>query len=321
MEGLVLNSPLRQKEVMILDGGLSSQLSAYVDGIDDDPLWTARSVVKNPEAVTKAHMDFINAGARVVLTDSYQISCEGFQKYLEMDRKGTLDAVKSSVRLARSAVRQTGLLPAEVLVGGSVGPYGACQHDGSEYTGVYLETMSREELVTWHTPRIQALVEAGVDFIAAETLPSWREAVAVLDCLAATAAFLPVWVSFTLSNADELPTRESLRDAIRHVRNHELFAKGRVFGLGVNCCHPDLVGAALDNIRAVVKTTPLVVYPNSGEIWNGTSRDWEGQPVEWDTYVKSWLSRGVAVVGGCCRTRAHAISKLRLSVAKALLDT
>jgi len=32
--------------------------------------------------------------------------------------------------------------PRKMLVAGSVGPYGACQHDGSEYTGKYVDNMT-----------------------------------------------------------------------------------------------------------------------------------------------------------------------------------
>ena len=44
----------------------------------------------------------------------------------------------NSARLAWAAVEDTGGVRGHSLVGGSVGPYGACLHDGSEYTGAYL---------------------------------------------------------------------------------------------------------------------------------------------------------------------------------------
>ena len=58
------------------------------------------------------------------------------------------------------------------LIAGSVGPYGACQHDGSEYHGNYVDHMSSEELVKWHRPRVARLLEAGADILACETLPA-----------------------------------------------------------------------------------------------------------------------------------------------------
>jgi len=58
------------------------------------------------------------------------------------------------------------------LIAGSVGPYGACQHDGSEYHGNYVDHMASEQLVQWHRPRVARLLEAGVDLLACETIPA-----------------------------------------------------------------------------------------------------------------------------------------------------
>ena len=75
------------------------------------------------------------------------------------------------------------------LVAGSVGPYGACCHDGSEYTGNYVDVMTTEArlmmvandeggacdlqaLIEWHRPRIRQLLDAGVDLLAIETIPA-----------------------------------------------------------------------------------------------------------------------------------------------------
>ena len=73
-------------------------------------------------------------------------------------------------------MEDTGGVQGHCLVGGSVGPYGACLHDGSEYTGAYLrgevsscqmsgEThhghiqagITHQQLVDWHRDRIEAL--------------------------------------------------------------------------------------------------------------------------------------------------------------------
>lgn len=59
---------------------------------------------------------------------------------------------------------------------GSVGPYGAGLHDGSEYHGDYVETTSSETILTWHKPRLEALLDAGVDLLAIETIPALAEA-------------------------------------------------------------------------------------------------------------------------------------------------
>jgi len=66
---------------------------------------------------------------------------------------------------------------------GSVGPYGASLCDGSEYHGNYIGKVDLTELYNWHKPRIQALVEAGVDIVLFETIPSSDEAALLLSIL------------------------------------------------------------------------------------------------------------------------------------------
>lgn len=54
---------------------------------------------------------------------------------------------------------------------GSIGPYGAHLHDGSEYTGTYADVVSKDTIKKWHRPRLNAVIEAGVDALAIETIP------------------------------------------------------------------------------------------------------------------------------------------------------
>ena len=134
---VVCEAPLSPDRHYVLDGGFSTQLGRYVSGVDQDPLWTARSLVDNKEAVVKVHKDFLSAGADIILTCSYQASKELFKEELGLSREETYGHIVDSARLAWRAVHETGGVPGHTLVGGSVGPYGACLHDGSEYTGQF----------------------------------------------------------------------------------------------------------------------------------------------------------------------------------------
>lgn len=70
-----------------------------------------------------------------------------------------------------------------LLIAGSVGPYGASLHDGSEYTGSYMDKVSKETILSWHRPRIMALMEEGVDLLAIETIPTLDEAELLLELI------------------------------------------------------------------------------------------------------------------------------------------
>lgn len=80
---------------------------------------------------------------------------------------------------------------------GSVGPYGACLCDGSEYRGDYITQVTKDQLIAWHRPRIASLVHAGVDLLAVETIPAAAEAAAVLQLLADEFPQTKAWVSFS----------------------------------------------------------------------------------------------------------------------------
>lgn len=57
------------------------------------------------------------------------------------------------------------------MIVASIGAYGAHLNDGSEYTGSYATTVSPEEIKGWHRVRLSAVIEAGVDAVAIETIP------------------------------------------------------------------------------------------------------------------------------------------------------
>jgi homocysteine S-methyltransferase len=319
MDSLKFSPPLKANDILVVDGGFSTQLEKYVGDVSQDPLWTARALVERPEAVQQVHRDFLEAGARVLLTATYQASTEGFGRHLGLSQPDALAAMARSVQLAQAAIDDCGKPRGHVLVGGSVGPYGACQHDGSEYTGAYLGAMTREALAAWHLPRVTALVQAGADFIAAETLPCWREALAVLDALVSAGGFTPAWTSFSLRDAQHLASGETIQEAVTQLRRHPLYSRSRLFALGFNCCDPAVVRGAVEQVRQACRDLPVVVYPNSGERWDGARHCWSGEPVELTAdQLGDWLRLGVVAVGGCCRVDDKMLARLKSSLVKCL---
>jgi len=319
MDSLKFNPPLKANDILVLDGGFSTQLEKYVGDVSQDPLWTARALIERPDAVQQVHKDFLEAGARVLLTATYQASTQGFAQHLGLSQPDALAAMARSVSLAHAAMDECGKPRGHVLVAGSVGPYGACQHDGSEYTGAYLGAMTREALAAWHLPRVTALMHAGADFIAAETLPCWREALAVLDAVASAGGFTPVWTSFSLQDENHVASGETVQEAVKQLRRHQLYSRGRLFAVGFNCCSPSVVQGAVEQVRQVCRDLPVVVYPNSGETWDGQRHCWTGESGELTAaQLGDWLRLGVVGVGGCCRVDAGMLARLKSSLVKSM---
>jgi homocysteine S-methyltransferase len=223
-----------------LDGGLSTALEEL--GADlDDPLWTARILRDQPELVLAAHRAFVEAGAEIVISASYQAP-DGL--------------LAESVRIARAS---------GALVAASVAPYGASLGGGQEYTGDY------EVPDGWHERRVEALIAAGPDFLAIETQPRADEAAAI----AALVHGLECWVTFTCRDGERTWHGERIEDAVRGVTVYDTVA-----AVGVNCTAPEHVDELLNRIRTVTDL-PLVAYPNAGRAYDATTKTWSGAASAW----------------------------------------
>jgi homocysteine S-methyltransferase len=283
--------PLDGPRPLVLDGGLSTRLREQ--GCDlDDPLWTARLLTDAPgrAQLQAAHAAYVRAGADVVITASYQASFEGFARR-GLSRADAERLFGESVRLARRAGAR--------YVAASVGPYGAVLADGSEYRGRY--GLSVAELTRFHRPRVAALAAAGPDVLALETVPDAVEAEALLrateDC------GVPVWLSFTVAGG-RTRAGQPLAEAFALAAGED-----RVVAVGVNCCAPGEVAAAVERAAAVTGK-PVVAYPNSGERWDDRSRRWHGPAVDPAGPAQRWVAAGARLVGGCCRVGPAAIARL-----------
>ncbi|MFF3398779.1 homocysteine S-methyltransferase [Streptomyces sp. NPDC002659] len=283
--------------VVVLDGGLSNQLEAQGCDLSDE-LWSARLLADDPREIEAAHAAYVRAGAQVLITSSYQATFEGFERR-GVAREEAAGLLARSVELARTAGES---VPHEVWVAASVGPYGAMLADGSEYRGRYGLTV--RELERFHRPRIEALVAAGPDVLALETVPDMDEAEALLR--AVDAYGLPVWLSYTITG-ERTRAGQELTAAFALAAGHD-----QVIAVGVNCCDPRDADRAVE--LAAATAGPVVVYPNSGERWNAEERGWRGGSTYDPGRVRDWLASGARLVGGCCRVGPGPIAGLARAV-------
>ncbi|MEW1719069.1 homocysteine S-methyltransferase [Streptomyces sp. NPDC093109] len=282
------------EETVVLDGGLSNQLVAQ--GCDlSDSLWSARLLVEEPEQIEAAHAAYVRAGARVLITSSYQATYEGFAQR-GVGKEDASELLVRSVELARRAARAG---EREVWVAASVGPYGAMLADGSEYRGRY--GLSVAELERFHRPRIETLASAAPDVLALETVPDTDEAEALLR--AAEGSGVPVWLSYSIEG-EHTRAGQPLAEAFALAAGAD-----QVVAVGINCCEPGDTDRAVE-IAASVTGKPVVVYPNSGEEWDATARAWRGEAAFDPARVRSWRAAGARLVGGCCRVGPDGIAEL-----------
>lgn len=291
---------------VVLDGGMSNQLESAGHDLSDE-LWSARLLAEQPEAITQAHLAYFEAGANVAITSSYQATFEGFAKRgIDHDEASRLLAL--SVELAQEAARQARNkgLAHPLWVAASVGPYGAMLADGSEYRGRY--GLSIAELERFHRPRLEVLAAAAPDVLALETVPDTDEAEALLRAVRGLG--VPAWLSYSIAG-DRTRAGQPLDEAFALAADTD-----EVIAVGVNCCAPEDVEAAVTT-AARVTGKPLVVYPNSGEVWDAEARAWNGRSTFTAEQVLGWRESGARLIGGCCRVGPQAVASIARTLTSA----
>lgn len=290
---------LEKQQILILDGALATELERR--GCDlNDALWSAKVLMEQPELIREVHLDYFKAGADVAITASYQATVEGFARR-GLSAEQALALMKKSVRIAQDArdefwvEESTRVGRVRPLIVGSVGPYGAFLADGSEYRGDY--KLTEQELIEFHRPRVKALVEVGADLLACETIPCLIEARA-LTSLLEEFPNSTAWFSFSAKDGEHICSGERIADCAKWLDGNP-----QVAAIGINCTSPLYIPSLIEQIKSV-SSKPVIVYPNSGEVYDPQTNTWHGETScdAFGAQSRVWAEKGARLIGGCCRT-------------------
>ena len=276
-----------------LDGGLSTALENNGNKLTTS-LWTGELIRTNPAQITKAHLDFINAGAQIIITSSYQLSYTGCGAR-GWSEDETNQALIASTLLAKNAVSESGK---SVKVAASVGPYGASLADGSEYKGNY--GVSKQVLKDFHAKRLEILISTSPDYLALETMPDTFEVEVLLDLL--NDCPIPFWISYSCKEGNQTNAGQDFQSAVDLAQS--------AMAVGINCTKPELI---TDLLRSAKSSKPYVVYPNSGRVWDAVKKEWTGSAAVGfnDQLIQEWMEFGAEIIGGCCGIGAAEIAEIK----------
>ncbi|PIA45015.1 hypothetical protein AQUCO_01700520v1 [Aquilegia coerulea] len=309
----------------VIDGGLATELERHGANLND-PLWSAKCLIHSPQLITRVHLDYLEAGASIIITASYQATIQGFEAK-GLSRQESEALLKKSVEIALEArdifygshtERSSDDFGNErthqrrpVLVAASIGSYGAYLADGSEYSGDYGDAVTLSTLKDFHRRRVQVLAESGADLIAFETIPNKLEAQAYSEILEEENINVPAWYSFNSKDGVNVVNGDSLLDCASVADKCN-----KVLAVGINCTPPRFIHGLIQLIKKVT-SKPILVYPNSGEMYDPDRKLWVQSAGVSDedfvSHVNKWREVGASLFGGCCRTTPNtirAISKI-----------
>lgn len=275
--------------ITIMDGGMGGELKARLAGADRG-LWSAKALVEAPELVVELHEEYIQAGARLIITNTYStvpsyLDKEGLAA--EFERYTALGA-----SLARQAVNQSGL---PVQVAGSLPP---------------LSESYRPDLVMPEAearPVYAALVKAllpHVDLFLCETMSTADEAYYAASEAKAQGGDKPVIVAWTLNEDPGTGLRSGETIETAYARVAELNLDGFLF----NCTAPEAANVALTSLKPLTDK-PIGCYVNrtqkvpAGWTLDGQVSDGRRTDLSTEYFVelsKAAVSAGATIIGGCC---------------------
>lgn len=290
---------LLHSQTILADGAMGTMLHAR--GVGFDKCFDELNLT-NPAAVAEIHREYIEAGAQLIITNTFGANRFKLTKHgLQEDVK---DINAKGVELARRVVAASFK---EVLIAGDVGPL-----------GVRIAPFGRvqpEEAREAFVEQIRALAEAGVDLIVIETfsdLYEIREAIrAARDVGARSGVPLPVVASVTFTRDDRTLLGDEPMKVARTLRDEGVDV------IGVNCSGgPAQLLRILKQMKQAVPEGRFWVKPNAGwpeqvggRIMYPADADYFGD------YALSFRESGAYVVGGCCGTTPQHIAVMKKALA------
>lgn len=273
---------------LIFDGAMGTVI--YEKGIFLNACYDELNLT-NPDLIKSIHQSYVDAGADVILTNTFGANRIKLEKY------GLADKVKeiniAGVKLACSTSE-------DVYVLASIG--------SNLSSGEILTSENLERIKASYKEQISILVDAGVDGIIFETFFDVEEL--LLASSIAKEFDIPVIASMTLTKEMETPKGLSIVTALKKLDKSQ-----SVDILGLNCSiGPHAMLSAVEKVIGSI-SKPLVVQPNAGHPQKRDGRMiYLSTPEYFTSYCKNYINLGVMGVGGCCGTNVEHIKEMARTI-------
>lgn len=290
----VLSALIAEKGILLADGATGTSLFAMgLEAGEAPELWNE----SKPENITKLHQDFVDAGADIILTNSFGGTRHRLKLHQADDRVHALN--KRAAEIARAVADKA---PRKVITAGSVGPTGELL--------IPLGALSYEDAVAAFVEQIEGLKAGGAEVAWIETMSSPDEIRAAAE--AAAKVGLPYVYTGSFDTAGK--TMMGLHPKDIHGVASDL-GDGPV-AVGANCGvgASDILSSLLDMTEAAPEAT-VIVKGNCGiPEFRGSEIHYSGTPPLMAEYVRLAADAGAKIIGGCCGTTCDHLAAMRVAL-------
>ncbi len=283
---------LARQRVLLADGATATNyFEAGLASGEPPEFWNT----ERPDEVIGLHQRFVDAGADIILTNTF--GCNPHRLKLHNAAGRAYELAKRAAELAR---RVADAAPRPIVVAGSVGPTGELFEP--------LGNLTREAALASFRVQLEGLRDGGADVAWIETMSAPEEA----NCAAesATAVGLPYVVTYSFDTAGRtmmglLPARAAATVAAQAMPP---LAIGANCGVGA----PDILVSLLQMHAAPF---PLVTKGNCGvPHFEGTQAVYSGTPELMASYARLAIDAGARIIGGCCGTTPAHLAAMRAAI-------
>jgi 5-methyltetrahydrofolate--homocysteine methyltransferase len=293
-----MNNPidalLAEKGVLLADGATGTNLFAMgLESGEAPELWNEA----HPERVRALHQGFVDAGADIILTNSFGGTRHRLKLHNAQDRVHELN--RRAAELAREVAAGAGR---RVIVAGSVGPTGALLEP--------LGDLTYDDAVDAFAEQIAGLKEGGAEVAWIETMSAPGE------IKAAAAAAIRVGLPYTYTGSFDTAGRTmmGLPPADIHGVAEGLAEKPVAVGANCGVGASDILASLLDMTESAPDAT-VIVKGNCGiPEFRGAEIHYSGTPELMADYVRLAVDGGARIIGGCCGTSFAHLKAMRAAL-------
>jgi len=294
------------KKTKILDGGMGQELLNR--GLKPKgTLWSAHALIDKEchQMVVDTHLDFINAGAEVIVTTTFtarrnrliQNDCE---KYFE----------KINIKAVELAQKARDISKKEVLIAGGL------PNQKQTYSADLGEDLDLIEKNFYDQAK---LLKNGIDFFYLDVMSSGLECGIVLKTI--ESFNLPVLVGIHVRDNGQLPSGETIKDIVKKYKNNNWL------GIITACVSPKAYELVINDLQKLNMPYgfKLNAFKKIPEGYTVASKDQWGDAGNPNTvlgvntdlnesmfyeYVKKFMENGATILGGCCEIRPSHIKEI-----------